>query len=105
MVAAGGDFIVRTGWNSVRLTTPEGQRVDWNAIFESLQPGEICEMSVLLEHSGRTGKGRGKPLLPARLIVKRKDEEATQKAQKAARRGNQRRGSKRLHPMTLTAAG
>lgn len=105
VVAAGGDFIVRTGWNSVRLTTPEGQRVDWNAIFEPLQPGEVCEMSVLLEHSGRTSKGRGKPLLPARLIVKRKDEEATQKAQKAARRGHQRRGSKRLHPMTLTAAG
>ncbi|ESW94859.1 hypothetical protein X769_31670 [Mesorhizobium sp. LSJC268A00] len=41
-------------------------------------------MNVLVEHSGR--KGRGKPPLQTRLIVKRKDEKATQKAQKAARR-------------------
>lgn len=47
-------------------------------------PGEVCEMNVLVEHSGR--KGRGKPPLQTRLIVKRKDEKATQKAQKAARR-------------------
>ncbi|MER9237305.1 IS4 family transposase [Mesorhizobium sp. M0622] len=103
VAAAGADFIVRTGWTSVRLTTPDGQRVDWNAIYEPMQPGEVCEMNVLVEHSGR--KGRGKPPLPTRLIVKRKDEKATQKAQKAAKRGNQRRCSNRLQPMTLIAAG
>lgn len=105
VTSAGADFIVRTGWTSVRLTTLDGQRVDWNAIYEPMQPGEVCEMNVLVEHSGRKRKGRGKPLLRARLIVKRKDEKATQKAQKAARRGHQRRGSNRLQPMTLTAAG
>jgi len=103
VAAAGADFIVRTGWTSVRLTTPDGQRVDWNAIYEPMQPGEVCEMNVLVEHSGR--KGRGKPPLPTRLIVKRKDEKATQKAQKAAKRGNQRRCSNKLQPMTLIAAG
>jgi Transposase DDE domain len=103
VAATGADFIVRTGWTSVRLTTPDGQRVDWNAIYEPMQPGEVCEMNVLVEHSGR--KGRGRPPLPTRLIVKRKDEKATQKAQKAAKRGNQRRCSNRLQPMTLIAAG
>lgn len=84
----GADFIVRTGWTSVRLTTLDGQPVDWNAIYEPMQPGEVCEMDVLVEHSGRRRKGRGrKPLLRARLIVKRKDAKATEKAQKVARRG------------------
>ena len=103
VVSAGADFIVRTGWTSVRLTTPDGQRVDWNAIYEPMQLDEVCEMNVLVEHSRR--KGQDRPPLRARLIVKRKDEKATQKAQKAAKRGNQRRCSNRLQPMTLIAAG
>jgi hypothetical protein len=102
---AGADFIVRTGWNSVRLTTLDGQLVDWNAIYAPMQPGEVCEMDVFAQYSGRKGKGRGKPPLQARLIVKRKDAKATEKSQKAARRGNQRRCSKKLQPMTITAAG
>jgi hypothetical protein len=105
VTAAGADFIVRTGWTSVRLTTLDGQLVDWNAIYAPMQPDEVCEMDVLVEQSGRKGKGRGKPLLQARLIVKRKDAKATEKSEKAARRGNQRRCSKKLQPMTITAAG
>lgn len=58
VVSAGADFIVRTGWTSVRLTTPDGQRVDWNAIYEPMQPGEVCEINVLVEHSGRKGRGK-----------------------------------------------
>lgn len=103
VVSAGADLIVRTGWISVRLTTPGGQRVDWNAIYEPMQPDEVCEMNVLVQHSRR--KGQGRPPLRARLIVKCKDETATQKAQKAATRGNQRRCSNRLQPMTLIPGG
>jgi hypothetical protein len=102
---AGADFIVRTGWSSVRLTTLDGQAVDWNAIYAPMQPGEVREMDVFAQYSGRKGKGPGKPLLQVRLIVKRKDAKATEKSEKAARRGNQRRCSKRLQPMTITAAG
>jgi hypothetical protein len=102
---AGADFIVRTGWTSVRLTTLDGQLVDWNAIYAPMQPGEVCEMDVFAQHSGGKGKSRDKPLLQVRLIVKRKDAKATEKSVKAARRGNQRRCSKRLQPMTITAAG
>ncbi|MER9254513.1 hypothetical protein NKI59_22360 [Mesorhizobium sp. M0598] len=92
---AGADFIVRTGWTSVRLTTLDGQLVDWNAFYAPMQPGEICEMDVLVEHSGPKGKGRGKPLLRARLIVRRKNAKATEKSEKAARRGHQRRRNTR----------
>lgn len=63
-------------------------------------------MDVLVEHSGRKGKGRGKPLLRARLIVRRKDAKATEKSEKAARRGHQRpRNTQTLQSMTVTAAG
>jgi len=106
VVSAGADFIVRTGWTSVRLTTPDGEVVDWNAIYEPMQPGEVHEIDVLAEHSGRKLKGRGKPLFRARLIVKRKDTEAAQRSLKVARRSHQRRRyTQTMQPMTIAATG
>lgn len=106
VVSAGADFIVRTGWATIRLTTPDGEVVDWNAIYAPMRPGEVSEIDVVAEHSGHTLKGRGKPLFRARLIVKRRDAQAAEKAEKAARLGHQRRRRKQaLQPMTITAAG
>ncbi|TIP09218.1 IS4 family transposase [Mesorhizobium sp.] len=106
VVSAGADFIVRTGWTSVRLTTLDGELVDWSAIYEPMQPDEVREIDVLAEHSGRKLKGRGKPLFQARLIVKRKDAQAAEKSEKAARRSHQRRRyTQTMQPMTITAAG
>lgn len=106
VVSAGADFIVRVGWSNVRLTTLDGQLVDWNAIFAPLQPGEISEVTVLGEHSGHKCRGRGKPLFRARLIVRRKDAVTAEKSEKIARRNHQRRRyDKELQPMTITSAG
>jgi hypothetical protein len=106
VVAAGGDFIVRTGWAAVRLTTLDGELVDWNAIYQPMRPGEVCDIDVLVEHAGHKSKGRGKPIFQARLIVMRKANEATAKAQKVAKKGfKRRRNNGEMQPMTMTAAG
>ncbi len=106
VISSGADFIVRTGWTSLRLLTLDGAVLDWNAVYEPIQPGEVREIDVLVEHSGKKLKGRGKPLFQARLIVKRKDAQATEKAVKAAKRGHQkRRYNQTMQPMTVTAAG
>lgn len=106
VMSAGADFIVRTGWTSVRLTTLDGEVVDWNAIYEPMRPGEVREIDVFAEHSGRKLKGRGKPLFQARLIVKRKDAQAAERSEKAVRRSHQRRRyNQTMRPMTIAAAG
>ncbi len=106
VVSAGADFIVRTGWTSVRLTTLDGEVIDWNATYAPMRPGEVRQIDVFAEHSGRKLKGRGKPLFRARLIVKRKDAQAAEKSLKAARKSHQkRRYNQTMQPMTITAAG
>lgn len=106
VIACEADFIVRTGWASIRLLTLDGSVLDWDALYAPLQPNEICEIDVLAEHSGPKLKGRGTPLFQARLIVQRKDAQATEKAVKAAKRGHKKRKYKQtMLPMTITAAG
>lgn len=106
VLAAGADFIVRSGWHAMRIVTLQGQPIDWNAIYAPMQIGEVREIDVCIEHSGRKQKGRGKPLFQARLIVKRKDAEAAEQALKAAKRGHQRRRAGQvMQPTTIAATG
>lgn len=106
VIACEADFIVRTGWASIRLLTLDGDVLDWHAIYNPMQPGEICEIDILAEHSGPKLKGRGAPLFQARLIIQRKDAQATEQAVKVAKRNHQRRKYKQtIQPMTITSAG
>ncbi|MBX8827372.1 IS4/IS5 family transposase [Ochrobactrum sp. SFR4] len=91
VIACEADFIVRTRWASIRLLTLDGEVLDWNRIYAPMQPGEVCEIDVLAEHSGPKLKGRGKSLFQARLVVQRKDAQSTEKAVKAAKRGHKKR--------------
>ncbi len=103
---AGADFIVRVGWSTIRLTSEDGEVLDWNTVFSTMQHGDICERKVLVEHAGPKGRGQGKPIFHARLVVQRKDAAGTEKAEKTARRDHQRRrNQKKLQPMTITSAG
>ncbi|NNU63357.1 transposase [Ochrobactrum soli] len=106
VIASEADFIVRIGWTSIRLLTLDGKILDWEAIYAPLLPNEICEIDVLAEHSGPRLKGRGTPLFQARLIVQRKDAQATEQAVKAVKRGHQKRKYRQtMQPMTITSAG
>lgn len=105
VLRSGADFLVRVGWNSMRMVTADGARLDLTSIYARMAPGETSEVSVFV--TGRNkGQGR-KPrrLFPARLIIIRQHEEASARAVRAAKRQHSKRGSgMALQPMTLTSA-
>ena len=40
----GADFLVRVGWNSVRMVTANGARLDLTSIYARMGPGETSEV-------------------------------------------------------------
>ncbi|BAV63097.1 transposase [Sphingobium cloacae] len=79
----GADFIMRIGWSTIRLLTPNGARLDWNALYAGMQPGQIAEHEVLVDHSGRKRGAPGDSTFGARLIIRRKDEASSERTRKA----------------------
>src|SRR5215207_6050759 len=106
MLAAGADFIVRTGWTRLRLLDANGAPVAWERIFGDLAVGEVAERAVSVDHSGKGGKSRGAAVFPARLVVLRLAPEASVRAAKAQHRRQNRCHSHRpLQPLTVQATG
>ena len=106
LLAAGADFIVRTGWTRLRLLDADGAPLAWERIFGDLAVGEVAERAVSVDHSGKGGKSRGDAVFPARLIVLRLAPEAAARAAKAQhRRQNRCRSHRPLQPLTVQATG
>jgi Transposase DDE domain len=106
ILAAGADFIVRTGWTRLRLLDADRTPVAWEALFGSLAVGEVAERAVSVDHSGKGGKSRGDAAFPARLIILRLAPEAAARAAKAQRRKQNRcRSHRPLQPLTVRATG
>jgi hypothetical protein len=106
MLAAGADFIVRTGWTRLRLLDADGAPLSWERIFDTLGIGEVAERAVSVDHSGKGGRSRGEATFPARLVVLRLVPEAAARAAKAQRRRQNRcRSHRPLQPLTVRAAG
>ncbi len=57
VLAAGADFLVRVGWNSLRLTTPDGACIDLAGLHGALSPGQVIDVPVVLTRPSR-GTGR-----------------------------------------------
>jgi hypothetical protein len=93
----GADFIVRTGWNSLRLKRPDGGEFDLFATLAA-QPGQEGEVSVRVDQ----GSGAHTPL-ELRLIVWRKTPEQAQAEQKRLLQNAKKRGTK-VDPRSLEAA-
>jgi hypothetical protein len=92
------DFIVRVGWNALRLTWPDGKAFDLVAHLRDLPHDTAChEVSVLAPTGAST------PVLPLRLIVQRKPLEATEATRKTLLKDASRK-QKRLDPNSLVAA-
>ena len=106
LLAAGADFIVRTGWTRLRLLDADRAPLAWERIFGDLAVGEVAERAVSVDHSGKGGKSRGDAVFPARLIVLRLAPEAAARAAKAQhRRQNRCRSHRPLQPLTVRATG
>jgi hypothetical protein len=100
-LAAGGgmaDFIVRLGWNALRLSTIRGKSFDLIKYLQRL-PAGMRPHEVTL----RAAAGPGQGALPLRLIVQRKTPEATEATRLALRRAAIKKG-KKLDPRSLIAA-
>src|SRR5918998_1452705 len=106
ILAAGADFIVRTGWTRLRLPDADGAPLAWERVFGDLGIGEVAERAVSVDHSGKGGRSRGDAVFPARLIVRRLAPEAAARAAKAQhRRQNRCRSRRPLQPLTVRATG
>ncbi|MGO8234535.1 IS4/IS5 family transposase, partial [Rhizobium ruizarguesonis] len=76
VIDAGADFLVRTGWNSLRLLQTNGEPFDLFAALAAQQEQE-GEVQVRF-HEGMTGTP---PPLVLCLIVRRKDPQQAQAEQ------------------------
>lgn len=98
VIDAGADFIVRTGWNSLRLLQANGEPFDLFAALAA-QAGQEGELQVRI-HEGMTEAPE--PLI-LRLVVRRKDPEQAQAEQKRLLKDAKKRG-KQPDPRSLEAA-
>ncbi|MBY5720458.1 transposase, partial [Rhizobium leguminosarum] len=97
VIDAGADFIVRTGWNSLRLLQTNGEPFDLFAALAAQQEPE-GEVQVRV-HEGMTGT----PPLVLRLVVRRKDPQQAQAEQERLLKDARKRG-KKPDPRSLEAA-
>ena len=97
---SGADFIVRTGWNSLRLLQPNGEPLD---LFPALaaQTEQEGEIQVRV-HEGIAGTSPSQPLI-LRLVIRRKDPQQVEAEQKRLLKAAKKNG-KQPDPRSLEAA-
>src|SRR6266436_6228935 len=100
VIEAGADFIVRTGWNSLRLLQANGEPFDLFAALAA-QAEQESEVQVRI-HEGMTGAPPPEPLI-LRLVIRRKEPEQAQAEQKRLLKEAKKRG-KQPDPRSLEAA-
>jgi Transposase DDE domain len=93
------DFIVRTGWNSVRLRTTDGVPFDLFALLDTLPEQGIADIPAAIALDRAETQ-----LLPVRLVVRRLSAAEAKRSQRRARRKSCKQG-KKLQPQTVRAAG
>jgi hypothetical protein len=105
VLRSGANFLVRVGWNSMRMVTASGARLDLGAIYARMAPGETSEVLVFVTGCNK-GQGREpRWLFPARLIIFRRHEEVSARAVRVAeRQHSKKRSGMALQPMTLASA-
>jgi hypothetical protein len=100
VIDAGADFIVRTGWNSLRLLQANGEPFD---LFTALAASAEQESEVQVRiHEGITGAPPLQPLI-LRLVIRRKQADQAQAEQKRLLKDARKRG-KQPDPRSLEAA-
>ena len=97
VIDAGAGFIVRTGWNSLRLLQPDGIVAALGA-----QAAQECEVPVRI-HEGTTQTPPKAPLI-LRLAIRRKEPEQAEAERKRLLKDASKRG-KQPDPRSLEAAG
>jgi hypothetical protein len=89
VIESGADFIVRTGWNSLRLLHPDGAPFDLFAALAA-QAEQQGEVQVRI-HEGATGTPLPEPLI-LRLVIRRKDPDQAEAEHKRLLKDAKKRG-------------
>ena len=92
VLGAGGDFITRLGWRSLRLLDAEGQTIDLLSLLA--QSPAIAEQTVYLHAIAQ----------PLRLVIHRLPPEQAERQRKRVKRKSGKAGHQ-MDPRTATAAG
>src|ERR1700730_559504 len=100
VIDAGADFIVRTGWNSLRLLQANGEPFDLFAALAG-QVEQEGEVQVRIDE-GTKGARPLEPLI-LRLVIRRKDPEQAEAEQKRLLKAAKKHG-KQPDPRSLEAA-
>lgn len=100
VIDAGAGFIVRTGWNSLRLLRPDGEPFDLFAALAA-QAEQEGEVRVRI-HEGTSGAAPQAPLV-LRLVIRRKTPEQAAAERKRLLKDASKRG-KQPDPRSLEAA-
>lgn len=98
VIASGAHFVVRMGWNSLRLLTPQQLPFDLFADLATLE-GNTASHPVLVDT-----RDPAQPLLPLRLIIGRLPPDKAEVARKKVMARAIKAG-KRVDPRSLQAAG
>ncbi len=93
---SGADFIVRSGWRALSLSSPNGDTFSLQDALRAVPPEHTADIAVAIRSKGR--------LLPARLILRAKSEEAKAAEVKRIKR-KQQRNSRVTDPRSIEAAG
>ena len=99
VAGAGADFVVRMGWNALKLRARDGVPFDLFATLDRLPEHGIAEAEI-----GIALDRAGTKLLPVRLVMLRKNETDAETSRRKARRKSRRQG-KTVQANTLKAAG
>ena len=93
---SGADFIVRSGWRALSLVLPNGDAFNLQDALKAVSPEHAADIAVGIRTKGR--------LLPARLVLQAKSEEAKASEVKRIKR-KQQRNSRVGDPRSIEAAG
>jgi len=92
----GADFIVRSGWRAFSLTSPNGNKFCLSDALTTVMPDQTADIAIAIRAKGR--------LLPARLILRAKPEEA--RAAEVKRVEHKQHRNRRVgDPRSIEAAG
>lgn len=97
--AQDGDFIVRTGWNALRLRQADETPFDLGALFDSLPEHGVGDVAVAVAVDRA-----GAQLVPLRLVVLALSDADAERNRERARKRAKKQG-KAVQAMTLRAAG
>lgn len=99
VTAAGADFLVRVGWNALRLRQADASKFDLFAALGQIAPGEHAEAAVWIQ----PGRAR-RNLMPVRLIMARHPGGAAVARNRKRARRQSAAHRKQIQPETLVAA-